>query len=173
MTSTETVPVPSRMLSIIMPQNMSLGGFGSSKVLKVEGIYLQHHLCESLTGLPLWGTQRPPNKPKWSSSLKVDSITKAFFPLPRVTWLMSLNPRANKPWKPLRNSEAVAVFCGIECQRSKLISVKCSNYTIFQLHTTRKHLILSHTSPGEEASHSFAAKAKVGNLYVIYRENSN
>lgn len=86
---------------------------------------------------------------------------------------VSLNLRANKLWKPLRNSEAVAVFCGIECQRSKLVSVKCSNFAIFQLHTTRKHLILSHTSPGAEASHSFAAKAKVGNLHVIYRENSN
>lgn len=51
MTPTENVSVPSGMLSIVMPQNMSLGGFGSSKGLKVEGIYLQRHLCESLTGL--------------------------------------------------------------------------------------------------------------------------
>lgn len=46
-----------------------LVGFGSSKGLKVEGINLGHHLCESFTGLlPLWGNQRPHNKPRWRRS---------------------------------------------------------------------------------------------------------
>lgn len=89
-----------------------LVGFGSGKGLKAEGIYLEHCLCDSLTGLlPLWGNQRPHKKPRWRSSHEKDSVTKAFFSLMTVTWLMC--PWTwEKPtlWKPLRNSEVVSLL---------------------------------------------------------------
>lgn len=131
------VPVNISLVFLLHPFFLPPACAGQTFSNRHTATYKRHwcHLFTVFDTVTVWSH----NKPRWRSSLQVNPITISMTHL-------CLNLRANELWKPLRNLEAMPVCCGIEYQHSKLTSVKCSNFTMFQLHTTRKHLILSHAS---------------------------